>query len=147
MNSKTLGMVFTLIGVVMVLVQGGLVGRLSQKMGPQKLAVIGLIINGVALAVMPFAPTLYWSVASQGLLAIGQGFSSPTLSTLLSRQVGGHDQGKTLGLGQSLGALARGIGPLGAGILFDSSIYLPYLAAGGLGLMSAAIVVRSRRLA
>lgn len=147
MNPKTLGTVFTLIGVVMVVVQGGLVGRLSQKMGTQKLAVYGLIINGVALISLPFAPTLNWSLACQSLLAVGQGFSSPTLSTLLSRQVGGHDQGKTLGLGQSLAALARGIGPLGAGILFDLSAYLPYLVAGSLGLISAAIVLKSRELA
>jgi DHA1 family tetracycline resistance protein-like MFS transporter len=144
MESKMLGTVFTLIGVVMVVVQGGFVGRLSSRFGPRKLAIYGLVINGTALIMMPFAPTLAWSLGCQSLLAVGQGLSSPTLSTLLSQQVGGQDQGKTLGLGQSLAAFARGIGPLAAGILFDVSYFLPYLVAGGLGLISAYLVTALR---
>jgi DHA1 family tetracycline resistance protein-like MFS transporter len=140
LDSKMLGVIFTLLGVVMVIVQGGLVGRLSKRLGSKKLAFYGMVLHTVSLALMPFAPNLTWSVVCQSVLAAGQGLISPSLSTILSKQVDSYEQGKTLGIGQSLAALARGVGPMIAGFFFDLSFFVPYLVAGCLGLLAVYLV-------
>ena len=140
LDSKMLGVIFTLLGVVMVIVQGGLVGRLSKRLGSKKLALYGMVLHSISLAAMPFAPNLIWSVVCQSVLAAGQGLISPSLSTILSKQVNQYEQGKTLGIGQSLGALARGVGPMVAGFFFDLSFFVPYMVAGCLGLLAVYMV-------
>jgi DHA1 family tetracycline resistance protein-like MFS transporter len=61
------------------------------------------------------------------VLAAGQGLVTPTLSSLLSLESDADAWGGTLGLGQSLAAGARAIGPLAAGWLFDRGMALPYV--------------------
>ena len=145
-NARDLGKIFTFIGVIMVIVQGGLLGRLVKRFGEDSIALIGMVIIALALAALAFAPTLEWSIALLGALALGQALSSPTLSTILSRSTSRDAQGSTLGLGQSLAAAARAIGPLAAGFLFDYHISWPYIAGGLMTLAAAALLILGRRM-
>ncbi len=140
LDSRQLGYVFTFLGVVVVIVQGGLVGRLARRLGEGRLARLGCLVMAVGLVALPFAPTLIISVALLGVLAAGQGFASPSLATLLSRSAGSDEQGALLGLGQSLAALARAVGPLLAGLLYDVAQPAPYLAAGCSCVLAALVV-------
>jgi DHA1 family tetracycline resistance protein-like MFS transporter len=140
LDAKGLGLAFTLIGIVMVLVQGGMIGRLAPKIGEAVLARIGTVVLAFALAFVPFAPTLAGSLALLAVLAVGQGFASPMLATLLSKSAGKDDQGGTLGLGQSLGAAARAVGPLLAGLLYDRHEAAPYFAAAALALVASLLI-------
>ena len=54
---SSVGYVFAYIGVLLVIVQGGLVGRLSRRFGEKPLLVAGLVLQAVALASLPFAHT------------------------------------------------------------------------------------------
>jgi predicted MFS family arabinose efflux permease len=132
-----LGLVFTFIGVVIVIVQGGLVGRLTERFGERALAVSGIVIMAGALALLPFMPSPISALAVVGALALGHGLASPAQTSLLSRESNADDQGGILGAGQSLAAAARGVGPIAAGWLFDRAIFLPYLAGAGLMLLAA----------
>jgi DHA1 family tetracycline resistance protein-like MFS transporter len=69
------------------------------------------------------------SVVALGVLAAGQGFVSPSLSTLLSRSAPVGHQGALLGVGQGMAALARAVGPIAAGALFDVRVDLPFWGA------------------
>lgn len=135
-----LGGIFTFVGVVMVVVQGGMVGRLSKRFGEVPLAVAGGIISAAMLAALPYAPTLGTVMGVLGVLAASQGLLNPLLSTLLSRLASREEQGGTLGLGQSFSAAARGLGPITAGVLFDLGESLPYVAAGAV-MLSAALLL------
>lgn len=136
-DARDLGKIFTFIGVIMVIIQGGLLGRWVKRFGEFSTAVTGMIINAVALVALPFAPSLNISIGLLGFLALGQALSSPTLSTILSRSASQETQGSTLGLGQSLSACARAIGPLIAGLLFDLRIPVPYIVGGSLTFLGA----------
>ena len=57
--------------------------------------------------------------AACGLLALGMGFNSPSLLSAISQLADPRDQGSTLGVSQSLGSLARIIGPMWGGWVFD----------------------------
>ena len=98
----------------------------------------------VGLGALPLAPSLTVALVGLGLMAAGQGLTSPMLSTLLSRAADEDEQGGTLGLGQSLAAAARAVGPLGAGWLYDRAMGAPYAAAAAVMVLAAFLVGTSR---
>ena len=59
-----------------------------------------------------------WSRSA--LLAVGMGFNSPSLSSMVSRLTDPDDQGGMLGLASSLASLGRVVGPAWGGFLFDA---------------------------
>jgi MFS family permease len=52
-------------------------------------------------------------------LAVGMGMMQPSLNSLISRRAGAEEQGQVMGLAQSVGSLARVLGPISAGALFE----------------------------
>jgi MFS family permease len=135
-----LGVVFAGVGVVMVIVQGGLVGRLTDRYGDAPVAVTGAVLLGLGLVLLPFVPAGL-GYPALGLLAVGQGLLSPTIAALIARN-GGRHLGGLLGVGQSAAAAARAVGPLVAGIAFDLRPGVPYLLGAGL-CAAAALLLRT----
>lgn len=135
-----LGLLLTYVGVVMIIVQGGLIGPLSKRLGVRRLAVIGGLFMGLALVALPLAPSLTLALVAMGLLAAGQGLSTPSLSSLNSQIAEPEEQGTVLGVAQSLSAAARAVGPLLAGLLYDLQASLPYFVSGALAVLAAVMV-------
>jgi DHA1 family tetracycline resistance protein-like MFS transporter len=134
------GLILVFVGVVMIVVQGGLIGRLTSRYGVRPVSVFGGVLMALALVALPFAPSLAVAIPILGGLAAAQGLVSPTLSTLLSTLSDDDEQGAVLGTGQSLSAAARASAPLAAGALYDLAIPAPYLAAGACALLAALLV-------
>ena len=139
-----LGVVFTAVGVVMVLVQGGVVGRLVDRRGETSVAMTGAVLLAAGLLVAPFAPD-WLAYAALGAVAAGQGLLSPTTAALIARG-GGRHVGGVLGIGQSAAAAARAVGPLVAGVAFDLLPAAPYLLGAAFCLLAAGLLstVRDR---
>jgi DHA1 family tetracycline resistance protein-like MFS transporter len=135
------GAVFAGVGVVMALVQGGLVGRLADRYGDRGVAMAGATALAVGLAVLPFvsAPIAYTALAVVG---VGQGLLTTTTASLIAVR-GGHRVGGSLGVGQSANAAARALGPLLAGVAFDARPALPYVVGGALCLVAALSLSRA----
>lgn len=137
------GLVLVYVGVIVILVQGGLVGRLSRRFGVRAVAMVGSTSLGVGLIGVPWG-SFQWALLCLGLLAVGQALTTPTLSTLVSIHAGRDEQGGVLGLGQSLSAGARAFGPVVAGALYDRLVAGPYLLAGAAALVAAVLVAKVR---
>jgi DHA1 family tetracycline resistance protein-like MFS transporter len=118
LSAVHVGRMFGVAGVVMILVQGGLIGRLVKRFGEGALVPAGLVILAAGLALLPLAPPTVPMVAVFCLMAIGQGISNPSLQSLISRGTPEHEQGFVLGTNQSLSALARVVGPTAGGALY-----------------------------
>ncbi len=131
---------FAYIGVILVVVQGGLIGRLTRAVGEKTLLLAGLVLQAGALAALPFAGTTVGLVLATAPLAVGSGLSQPALSSLMSRFARRDDQGGTLGIGESAAAIGRVVGPVSGTWTFTNvSVAFPYLWAAGLMIVSAAI--------
>jgi predicted MFS family arabinose efflux permease len=140
LDTEHVGLLFAYIGVLVVVVQGGLIGRLTRLYGERNLLVAGVILQGVGLAALPYAGGVAGLVLATAPLAIGAGLTQPSLSSLLSRFARADEQGGTLGIGESAAAFARIIGPEAGTWTFGRwSQAFPYL--GGAALMAAAAVV------
>jgi len=118
-GATTIGYLFAAVGLVLAVVQGVLVGKVVPRAGERRLVPAAILLMSVALAVQALAPTVPWLVAGMMLLAFGMGFHSPSMLSIVSRLASRTDQGSTLGLSQSLAALARIVGPMWGGLMFD----------------------------
>ncbi len=136
-DEKRFGLVLAYVSIVTVVVQGGLIGRLSRRFGVAVVARCGALLMGLSLLGLALAGELWLALVAVGVLAIGQGLTSPSLPTLASLASGGEEQGAILGLRQAAGAAARAIGPLVAGAGFDFLPRLPYVLGGSLALAAA----------
>jgi MFS transporter, DHA1 family, tetracycline resistance protein len=115
------GYLFGFIGIISVILQGGLIGRLVKMFGETALARTGLFLLAVALALLPLVPTIPMLLAVCAALAIANGLVNPTLNGLASQMIDRSWQGRALGLMQSAGSVGRLIGPLLGGwlLMFD----------------------------
>ncbi len=129
-NEKKIGWLFAFIGVTIFVVQGGLVGRLVPRLGERSLVVAGTLLMAVGLFWQAEAHTVAALIFAVGTIAVGSGLNTPSLTSLISRAAHADHQGGVLGVSQSLGALARAVGPLCGMWLFHIRIDWPYVAAG-----------------
>jgi DHA1 family tetracycline resistance protein-like MFS transporter len=146
-TAATIGYMFAWVGVVLATVQGLLVGRVVKRVGERVVIPAAIMVLAGALGLVPLADSVPVLAAACGLLALGMGFNSPSLLSAISQLADPRDQGSTLGVSQSLGSLARIIGPLWGGWVFDHlGIRFPFYTAGGLMLVACvlSVVVFSR---
>lgn len=135
------GLLFTYIGVIVVVMQGGLVGLLVKWMGEQRLLLVGLLLLAGGLLLLPWSTHLALLLITMGILSAGDGAVTPIVSTLLSFASPSDAQGEALGLAQGIAGLGRVLGPLAAGSLFTLSVPLPFLLGGVLALVGVVVAL------
>ena len=129
LDARSAGALLALMGVVMVLVQGGAIGKLAKRFGEGNLIATGLPIMAISLVAAVFAPSVGSFALCLALLGFGQAIVNPSLSSLMSRSAPKENLGAMMGVFQSSSSLARIIGPPLAGYLYvakgiDSPLYL-----------------------
>lgn len=141
---------FALLGLVTIVVQGRLVGRLAPVVGEARLARAGAVLLALGFVAMPLAallPAGRIAAFALAVAAVAAGFSltGPSIAAIVSRQAPPGGQGVALGGLQSVGAMARIVGPplmgavgqtTGLGVPFGvaaAAAALSGIAAGGLG--------------
>jgi DHA1 family tetracycline resistance protein-like MFS transporter len=139
------GMTLFGVGMVMVIVQGSLVGRLAPRLGARKLALVGCAAMLVGIACVPLAQTFAWVMVPLVLVAAGRGFAQPTLTTLISFVAVDGSEGAVLGLSQSFAAAARALIPVLAGAAYDVSQGLPYGIGAGFAALALVMIVSAGR--
>lgn len=131
---------FVYVGIVLVVVQGALIGRLVKRFGERRLILSGIALMALGLAVLPAGPSLGVLLASLLLLALGSGMHNPSTLGLLSQLTDEGSQGGTIGLSRSFGALARTLGPAAGTWIFGAAgSSWPFWMAGGLMLVALLI--------
>jgi MFS transporter, DHA1 family, tetracycline resistance protein len=137
LSKKEVGYLFAFIGLTSAIVQGGLVGKLQKLWGEERMLIVGLGAMVIGLGMIPFSPVNYF-FATQGfammLLAFGSGCAQPALMSLLSRLSGRHEQGEIMGINMSFGSLARVVGPLLGGLLYELNYHMPFVGGAVLSL-------------
>ncbi|WP_435334175.1 MFS transporter [Haloarchaeobius sp. TZWWS8] len=135
----------TYVGVLGVVVQAGLVGRVSRRLGDERMAVTGGVSLALALALIPFAPELALVLPSVGplpagalgvvlvlpLLSFGNGLLNAALGALVSRSASSDRQGSAFGVTQGAGSLGRTVGPPAmAGLYAFAFGWVPFVVGG-----------------
>ncbi|MEI8196877.1 MAG: MFS transporter [Phycisphaerae bacterium] len=152
--SKATGYLFCGIGVIIALIQGGAIHRLTKRFGGANLVIVGsvLVAAGLAIIGMPLPGRWTGIVVGCGILAVGSSLFNPSIQALISRHAGAQEQGAILGANAGLASLARVAGPVLAGVLFEYGAGserwpgLPYYVSAVItvGVAGAAIIQRRR---
>lgn len=113
------GYLFAYVGLISAGVQGGLVGRLAHRFGEARLITAGAAALALGMLAIPFASSL--ALLAPAMLVVGLGFSlmTPSLNSMVSKAVPAGVQGGTMGVTRSATTLARVVGPIFAGLLFE----------------------------
>lgn len=107
-------------GLMQAVVQGYLLGKIAPRAGEARLIKFGLIAFAIGLAPLASAGAHGGLFALLALLAIGYGFASPSVASLISKRAARHLQGEVLGVNQSAMSLARIFGPIAGGVIYGS---------------------------
>ena len=130
-DQSNVGYLFVFSGLIGVIIQGGLMGRLTKKYSEITLLLGGQIMLIGAYLILPFTAPLLPLLAVLGMLSIGTGFTSSLLPTLVSKRAASNEQGSVLGITQAAGSLARAIGPILGGLMIAYAGRLtPFIVCG-----------------
>jgi multidrug resistance protein len=144
LDQRSTGIVFAVIGLGLVGVQGGLVGRVVGTLHEARTMRLALVANAVGLFLLAIDGRWLTMGPALLLLIVGQGLLTPTMSSRVAG-LAGRSAGRWLGWQQSAGGLARVIGPITAGLLFEHvGIGAPYLIGVVLVLLALTLVPSAR---
>jgi MFS transporter, DHA1 family, tetracycline resistance protein len=132
-DAQHTGYLFAYVGLIAVIIQGGLIGRLVKRFGEVPLVTFGALCFAISLFAVPFvgpaAGGLGALLIGGGIFSMGNSLATPALTSLASKSAGPAQQGVVLGVTQSTASLARAVGPTLAALLISSSI--AHLGADG----------------
>ncbi len=150
-NEAQVGYSLSFIGLLVAVVQGGLIGIVVKKFGQKKVIIFGFMLWTLGMALFSVAFDSWMLYAFLIPYALG-GVAGPTLQGLLSNQVSAKEQGNLQGALTSMLSLTTIVGPGIATFLFykftgDNAIEYfpgaPYMAAAALLLLSTILVARA----
>jgi len=136
---------FLFMGAIVATIQGGLIGKLAKKVGEKGLIIIGATCFTIGFMLVPavYRVPLLYIVAF--LIAIGQGLCYPSLTSLVSKVSPETERGSILGLATSVGSLARFLGPIVAGVLYDRAEAAGAFYGGAVLMIGALLIAISMR--
>lgn len=128
-DAKQVAYILVMMAFIMVVVQGGLIRRLSQKFGEKNLLLVGGILLALAFLGIPSLFQVSWLLIPLGISAFGRGISQPSMLSLVSKDAPSEYRGTVMGTYQSSASLARVLGPTTAGLLYDRNQGFPFYFA------------------
>ncbi|MFT3851402.1 MAG: MFS transporter [Ilumatobacteraceae bacterium] len=140
LTESGVSVVFLLIGLVLVVMQGGVYHRLARRHDVARVYLGGVLSISLGLALTGAATVWPTLVVALILLGIGQGVANPAITTLVAHHAPPQRRGEAMGFQQSAYAVARVVGPAAAGALFDQAIWSPYAVAAVLSALGAVLL-------
>lgn len=140
-NELQVGYVYTMFGVIAIVLEGGLFGLLAKKFSHRGIAVTGALLLVGAAFMMPLMWNTIMAISCCAILAIGDSLLTPVLPTVVSKSAKEEWQGAAFGVYQSAGSLARCIGPVMAGTFLVLNLHGPHYALTSFWIASGFLLV------
>lgn len=136
------GYFFAAFGLLGVIVQGGFIRPIVRRVGDKTTFIVGLLFGAAGLAAAAITHSVAMFAVTLVPLSLGMGFGMPTISSLVSRSAGPHEQGRVQGAANAVESLSRTLGPVwGAALLQRFGEASPYLSAACFFLLTLAMTV------
>ncbi|MCS6948717.1 MAG: MFS transporter [Steroidobacteraceae bacterium] len=119
-DTDTIGVVFTVNGAVIALVQSKLTGWLAHRCGAMLLLRAGIASYGLSWLGLTLAPDLAWVLAAIVVGAFGTAFFATGMQSLIAARASAEARGVVMGWYQSSASLARFVGAASAGTLYGA---------------------------
>lgn len=146
-TDREIGYIYAVIGIIGVIFQGYLIGKLTKIFGERRLLLIGIILLASGLAFIPVSISqifLMWIYVI--LISIGLALINPTILSFISKLSSPEQQGEVLGVNQSMGSLGRVMGPVWGGFAFNVLGYqFPFWTASIFTILSLYLAIENFR--
>ena len=119
LSARDTGFVLTYVGVLSVIVQGFLVGKLTNRFREDHLMMASVALMAVSLAGWALAPSVFWLLVVLTPTSLSGGILNTLLSSTLTKAVAPQEIGGILGLSASVESSTRIIAPILGGALLD----------------------------
>jgi MFS family permease len=151
-DEKTIGWFYTYVGGVSLVMRAILLGPLVRRFGEVGVMRLGSLSLVVGLSCLPLAGMLAAPRPERlALLAlivifvpVGTALLFPATTALVSWRGRREETGQIMGVQQAMGAVARVIGPLWAGFVFERDVRYPFWLAAALMLGVSALTWRQK---
>lgn len=130
LTAKDNGYIFAYLGFIGILMQMFFLKQILKWLPERGAIFLAIICMAAALGLIAFSVNVALLFLAMTLLAFGNSLSGPVLAGLISKKTPDDEQGNIAGMNQSVGSLARILGPI-SGTFFYTQFGLksPYLAA------------------
>jgi DHA1 family tetracycline resistance protein-like MFS transporter len=137
---------FAYVGVCIALTQGIIVRKVLPRVGERWMLIWGFLFFSIGMWLTSVSHSITILAIAMTVLALGNGFVTPSLNGALSLLTSPKEQGEVLGVGHSLSALARIFGPpLGGFLYMNLGQPVPFVFAGLLGTIGFFIIWTQRQ--
>jgi len=127
-SSLELSFVFIYIGLIQIVMQGFLIGKISKRLGDDKLIALGPIFMAAGTILMPSFQDVIIFFIGNSLLAAGFGLINTSIPAFLSKRIAFNEQGSVLGIASSVSSIANIPGPLIIGFIYAfAGSFIPFL--------------------
>jgi MFS family permease len=147
---REVGYIFAYNGLLGMIMQGGVVGRMVKWLGERKVVWIGFATAGLTYAAIGFTWTIEQLLVVTTVSSLGGAGLRPALTSLITQKAARREQGVIIGLTQSLMSIAQITAPIISGFLinandrFHDGRYLTIWALWGGVLAAAALLFELR---
>jgi DHA1 family tetracycline resistance protein-like MFS transporter len=122
------------IGFISIIIRGGLLPKMIDRIGERRLQYIGFISIFLAMIASSVITEKWHAFIIATLFPFGSGVVRPIVLGEVSRNAGEKEQGSVMGVTNSLGSIAQIIGPIAGGFMLN------YFIPGSLGILAAGVV-------
>jgi DHA1 family tetracycline resistance protein-like MFS transporter len=131
LTAQQTAFILTYVGVLIVLVQGVIVGPLTRRFRESNLTILSMVLTMVGLIAWALTPSIPVLLVVMIPLAFGAGIFNTTINSSLSKAVYPEEVGGTLGLSASIESFTRVDSPILSGFLIgEASTAAPGLVGG-----------------
>jgi MFS family permease len=112
LNARGVGYAFTYFGLLQIIVQALLMGKLVENFGERKVARIGFVSSAIGYGLLSIVPGPFWIGLTGLFTSFGGGILRPALTSEIAGQVEPHERGRIMGVNQTLQSCAQIVAPL-----------------------------------
>lgn len=139
MTQSEIGYLFSFMGITGAFVQLFLLKIIKKELGEEKTLLLGCFLSLIGLGFIGLSSAILSLLMLLFLLSVGNGMSSTVSISLLSQNTGPEEQGTILGINQSLGSLARFLGPTWGGFVYQYLGYQSPFITGGIFMLMVSL--------
>ncbi|MFX0202487.1 MAG: MFS transporter [Candidatus Hodarchaeota archaeon] len=143
LGSSDMSYFFVYIGLVQIVFQGFVVGRLASKVGDGKLIAVGSLLMMSSVFPMAFFANFGIFLVLSTVMVSGGGMLGTAIPSFISKRTSADEQGGVLGVTQSISSVAGIPGPLIGGSVYEyAGLTAPFLLSGALLAIASAVGIR-----